>query len=110
MFYNTLFDENAACHLALGFAFPFCLEGGLSLSKEEQQERGLNQSIDARGLHDRHVGSGDRRNPGRRQRRAAVPRRKLGILMHNGALRRHANDIAGGPFFESGLTSDFNMS
>jgi aminopeptidase len=27
-FYNTLFDENAACHLAIGFAFPFCLEGG----------------------------------------------------------------------------------
>ncbi|MBM7563451.1 aminopeptidase [Paenibacillus sacheonensis] len=44
-FYNTLFDENAACHLAIGFAFPFCLEGGLQLSKEEQSARGLNQSL-----------------------------------------------------------------
>ncbi|QHW34448.1 aminopeptidase [Paenibacillus rhizovicinus] len=44
-FFNTLFDENAACHLAIGFAFPFCLEGGLTMSKEEQLERGLNQSL-----------------------------------------------------------------
>ncbi|WP_219837676.1 aminopeptidase [Paenibacillus sp. R14(2021)] len=44
-FYNTLFDENAACHLAIGFAFPFCLEGGLSMSKEEQLARGLNHSL-----------------------------------------------------------------
>ncbi|SFI30820.1 aminopeptidase [Paenibacillus sp. UNC496MF] len=44
-FYNTLFDENAACHLAIGFAFPFCLEGGLAMSKEEQLASGLNQSL-----------------------------------------------------------------
>ncbi|MBP3967178.1 aminopeptidase [Paenibacillus lignilyticus] len=44
-FYNTLFDENAACHLAIGFAFPFCIEGGLSMSKEELAERGLNHSL-----------------------------------------------------------------
>jgi aminopeptidase len=45
IFYNTLFDENAACHLAIGFSFPFCLEGGLKLSKEELLERGLNDSL-----------------------------------------------------------------
>ncbi|MFC5699977.1 aminopeptidase [Cohnella faecalis] len=45
VFYNTLFDENAACHLAIGFSFPFCLEGGTALSKEELSERGLNQSL-----------------------------------------------------------------
>ncbi|QHT61778.1 aminopeptidase [Paenibacillus lycopersici] len=44
-FFNTLFDENAACHLAIGFAFPFCLEGGLTMSKEEQLASGLNQSL-----------------------------------------------------------------
>ncbi|RAP78171.1 aminopeptidase [Paenibacillus montanisoli] len=44
-FYNTLFDENAACHLAIGFAFPFCIEGGLGMSKDELSERGLNQSL-----------------------------------------------------------------
>lgn len=44
-FYNTLFDENAACHLAIGFAFPFCIEGGNGQSKEELAERGLNNSL-----------------------------------------------------------------
>ncbi|RKP57414.1 aminopeptidase [Cohnella endophytica] len=45
IFYNTLFDENAACHLAIGFGFPFCLEGGLQMSKEQLRERGLNDSL-----------------------------------------------------------------
>ncbi|KIL34781.1 peptidase M29 [Cohnella kolymensis] len=45
VFYNTLFDENAACHLAIGMAFPFCMEGGREMSKEQLAERGLNNSI-----------------------------------------------------------------
>ncbi|MFD0670311.1 aminopeptidase [Cohnella sp. GCM10027633] len=45
LFYNTLFDENAACHLAIGFSLPFCLEGGVNMSKEELRERGLNDSL-----------------------------------------------------------------
>lgn len=45
IFYNTLFDENAACHLAIGFALPFCLEGGSEMSKEQLRERGLNDSL-----------------------------------------------------------------
>lgn len=45
IFYNTLFDENAACHLAIGFAFPFCLEGGLEMSKEQLKDKGLNDSL-----------------------------------------------------------------
>ncbi|MFC5531840.1 aminopeptidase [Cohnella yongneupensis] len=45
IFYNTLFDENAACHLAIGFALPFCLEGGKTMSKEQLRERGLNDSL-----------------------------------------------------------------
>ena len=44
LFFDTLFDENASCHLALGAGFPECLEGGASLSKEELQARGVNQS------------------------------------------------------------------
>ena len=35
LFYNTLFDENASCHLALGKAYPVCLKGGDSMNKEE---------------------------------------------------------------------------
>ena len=44
LFYNTLFDENAACHLAFGEAYP-CLVGGQQMTKEELKERGLNDSI-----------------------------------------------------------------
>ncbi|MBE6996169.1 MAG: aminopeptidase [Ruminococcaceae bacterium] len=44
LFYNTLFDENAACHLAFGEAYP-CIEGGRKMSKEELKARGLNDSI-----------------------------------------------------------------
>lgn len=45
LFYNTLFDENASCHLALGSAYPFCLEGGKEMSDAELDAAGLNQSI-----------------------------------------------------------------
>ena len=42
IFYETLFDENAACHLALGAAFPDCLKGGPEMSKEELEANKLN--------------------------------------------------------------------
>ena len=45
LFYNTLFDENASCHLAFGSAYPNCVKGGEKLSPEEQKKLGLNQSI-----------------------------------------------------------------
>ncbi|TDM00752.1 aminopeptidase [Macrococcus carouselicus] len=45
LFYNTLFDENASCHLALGSAYPFCLEGGKEMDDAELDAAGLNQSI-----------------------------------------------------------------
>ena len=44
LYYNTIFDENAACHLAFGEAYP-CLEGGRDMTKEELKARGLNDSI-----------------------------------------------------------------
>jgi aminopeptidase len=44
LFYNTLFDENAACHLAFGEAYP-CIEGGKEMTKEQLKEKGLNDSI-----------------------------------------------------------------
>lgn len=44
LFYNTLFDENAACHIAFGEAYP-CLEGGQQMSKEDLKSKGLNDSI-----------------------------------------------------------------
>lgn len=45
LFYNTLFDENASCHLALGSAYPFCLEGGKEMDAEQLVAAGLNNSI-----------------------------------------------------------------
>lgn len=44
LFYDTLYDENASCHLALGMGFPECVLGGTSLSKDELLSRGVNQS------------------------------------------------------------------
>ena len=44
LFFSTLYDENASCHLALGMGFPECLEGGVNLGKEELLARGVNQS------------------------------------------------------------------
>jgi aminopeptidase len=45
VFHNTLFDENASCHLALGAAYADCLEGGTDLSPEERARRGANESL-----------------------------------------------------------------
>lgn len=45
LFYNTLFDENAACHVALGRGFKEILPDGAELSVEEAEKRGINDSI-----------------------------------------------------------------
>ena len=56
LFYDTLYDENASCHLALGMGFPECISGGVSMSKEQLSEHGVNQS----GAHvDFMVGTDD---------------------------------------------------
>ena len=44
MFYDTLYDENASCHLALGMGFPECLKGGLEMTPDELLAHGVNQS------------------------------------------------------------------
>ena len=44
LFYNTLFDENAASHVALGAAYRFTLGGGESISNEDFEGAGGNQS------------------------------------------------------------------
>ncbi|WP_417310530.1 aminopeptidase [Devosia sp.] len=45
LFYNTLFDENAASHIALGQCYADCFEGGTAMSAEEIASRGGNQSL-----------------------------------------------------------------
>ena len=45
LFLNTLFDENAACHIALGQAYSTCLRNGDSLTEEQLAARGANKSL-----------------------------------------------------------------
>lgn len=56
LFYNTLFDENASCHLALGRGFNECLEGFENMTVEECEKAGINSSM----IHvDFMIGSND---------------------------------------------------
>jgi aminopeptidase len=45
LFYNTLFDENASCHVALGQCYSKCFLDGASLSLEEIAAKGGNKSL-----------------------------------------------------------------
>ena len=45
LYYNTLFDENASCHLALGFGFTNLLPGYENMTPEECRAAGINSSI-----------------------------------------------------------------
>jgi aminopeptidase len=45
LFYNTLYDENASCHIAIGRAYRFTLTGGEELSEEEFNAAGGNTSL-----------------------------------------------------------------
>ncbi|MFM1580608.1 aminopeptidase [Helcococcus bovis] len=45
LFYNTLFDENASCHLAFGKAYPTTIKNGENMSDEELAEHGVNDAL-----------------------------------------------------------------
>ncbi|MGD6843556.1 aminopeptidase [Bacillus infantis] len=45
LFYNTLFDENTACHIGIGNASPSNLQNGMNRSEEELKAAGLNTSL-----------------------------------------------------------------
>lgn len=42
--FNTLFDENASCHIAIGRAYPICIEGGETMTPDELAAHGVNSS------------------------------------------------------------------
>lgn len=44
LFYETLFDENAACHFALGEAYPICIKGGENMTEDDLKAAGVNVS------------------------------------------------------------------
>ncbi len=45
IFYNTLFDENASCHIALGKAYPTNIVGGSDMDDEQLDKHGVNDSL-----------------------------------------------------------------
>ncbi|MCK9471518.1 MAG: aminopeptidase [Bacilli bacterium] len=45
LFFNTLFDENASCHLALGNAYPMNIKDGIGMEEEKLEEKGYNKSM-----------------------------------------------------------------
>lgn len=45
LFLNTLFDENASCHMALGRAYPINVQGGVGMSQEQLEQIGYNHSL-----------------------------------------------------------------
>ncbi|MCW0953072.1 aminopeptidase [Weissella ceti] len=45
VFYNTLFDENASCHLAIGAAYPSNIKNGTTMDTEARQAKGQNESV-----------------------------------------------------------------
>ncbi|MBO8156353.1 MAG: aminopeptidase [Bacillaceae bacterium] len=45
LFFNTLYDENASCHLAIGRGIPFCLKNGENMTEEELLKAGTNVSM-----------------------------------------------------------------
>ncbi|MGP4063761.1 aminopeptidase [Oceanobacillus sp. M65] len=45
IFYNTLFDENASVHIALGKAYPTNLKGGSAMDEEQLDKHGVNDSL-----------------------------------------------------------------
>lgn len=56
LFFNTLFDENAACHIAMGQCYADCFVGGKTLSPEQIASQGGNRSL----IHiDWMIGSGE---------------------------------------------------
>jgi aminopeptidase len=55
VFHNTLYDENAGCHVAWGQSFPWSVDGGMEMTPEERTAVGLNTS----GIHTDVIIGGD---------------------------------------------------
>lgn len=70
LFYETLLDENASCHLALGAAYPTCIQNGSAMTKEELQQAHINDSV----IHvDFMIGSEDLQITGRTADNKEIP-------------------------------------
>lgn len=45
IFFNTLYDENASCHFAIGKAYSVCIENGANMDEDQLKENGVNDSL-----------------------------------------------------------------
>ena len=79
VFFNTLFDENAASHIALGQAYSGCLRDGDNLRPGTACGQGRKRQPDSRGLDDRIGQAGYRRRDRYRRNRAADAARRMGV-------------------------------
>ncbi len=91
LFFNTLFDENAASHIALGQAYRNCLEGGTTGRRGRAGPRGANTSL----IHiDWMIGSGaDGRGRRACRRRGRAGDAGRGVVL-NGGLRNVSSPMA----------------
>ncbi len=94
VFHNTLFDENAGCHVAWGQSFPFAVEGGMAMTERASARDAGPEHVgrahrrgDRRGRH-----HGDRHRPQRHRR--DHPRRRVGAV-RVARPRRHRASSAG---------------
>ena len=59
LFYNTLFDDNASCHMALGASYPMNIKDGTAMDEETLLSKGANQSLNhvdfMFGSNDMHI-------------------------------------------------------
>ena len=78
-FFNTLFDENASNHLAIGAAYATSVEGGAEFTEEELEAAGLKPLRRPRRLHDRLKPNGYRRHPRRRNPCPSLPQWRWAI-------------------------------
>ena len=79
LFYNTLFDENAACHIALGQCYSTCFHGGETMANDEVARRGGNSSA----IHiDWMIGSGEVDIDGISQTGESVPVMRKGAWVN----------------------------
>ena len=101
-FFDTLFDENATCHIAYGSAVTFGIDGLDGLSPDELRERGINVSVGAHRLHDRRPRGGGGRHDRRTDRLCRSCERTHGSCRRTAsplcrARRARRRERAGGP-------------
>ena len=81
VFHDTLFDENATCHIAYGRGFPDTIEGGTEMSAGGAPRARRERDRRPHGLHDRRPRGGRHRPRRGRRRDADHPRRRLAALV-----------------------------